>query len=80
MINRFEVVGIPGAKGRIAINLPDNPQIGQIFTFGPDWVGIAEGRRMRIFAIERETETYGSLHSIPRSKSFAFPEGLYLKN
>jgi hypothetical protein len=34
---------------------------------------------MRIVAIERQNETYGSLHSIPRSKIFAFPEDLYLK-
>ena len=80
MNNKFEVIGIPGAMGRIAASLPDNLQIGQIFVFGPDWVGITEGRRMRIVAIERETETYGSLHSVPRSKIFAFPEDLYLKN
>jgi hypothetical protein len=79
MHNKFEVIGIPGAMGRIAVKLPDDPQIGQIFTFGSDWAGITEGRRMRIVAIERQNETYGSLHSIPRSKIFAFPEDLYLK-
>jgi hypothetical protein len=78
--NKVEVIGIPGAMGRIAVSLSDNLQIGQIFAFGPDWVGIAVGRRMRIVAIETPDRNVWSLHSIPRSKIFAFPEDFYLRD